>query len=112
MTTAFDFIALNSCLSITKSARPDQSKNLARSQSGRRRLDWFQTRGDKAHSGSPAVMPAYDVRNGFQRPLEASVCGRVAGGVRALHGLLLSSFGHENHADVYVFVWMAGKCVS
>jgi hypothetical protein len=58
------------------------------------------------------VTPAYGARNAFQRPLEASVCGRVGGGVPGSRDPLSSSCGHENHADVCVFAWMAGKCVS
>jgi hypothetical protein len=62
--------------------------------------------------GSRVAMPAYGARNAFQRLSGASVCGRVAGGVPALRGHLSFSSGHENHADVCVFAWMAGKCVS
>jgi hypothetical protein len=54
-------------------------------------------------AGGKRVTPAYGARNAFRRPLAASVCGRVAGGVPALRGRLLFSCGHENRADVCVF---------
>jgi hypothetical protein len=57
-------------------------------------------------------MPPCDARSAFPHALEASACGRVVGGVLALHGPLLFSCVHENRADVCVFAWMAGKCVS
>ena len=41
-----------------------------------------------------------------------SMGGRFDGGVPGLHGPLSFSCGHENHADVCVFAWMADKCVS
>jgi hypothetical protein len=63
-----------------------------------------------AEGGS--VRPAYDARNVFRRLLEANVYGRVGGGVPGLRGPLSFSCEHENHADVCVFAWMAGKCVS
>ena len=62
--------------------------------------------------GSRLAMPAYGARNAFPRRSGASACGRVAGGVPVLRDPLLFSCGHENHADVCVFAWMAGKCVS
>jgi hypothetical protein len=63
-------------------------------------------------AGEKSVTPAYDARNAFQRPLGASVCGRVGGVVPGSRAPLSSSCGHESHADVCGFAWMAGKCVS
>jgi hypothetical protein len=57
-------------------------------------------------------MPAYGARNEFPRLLEANVYGRVGGGVPESRGPLLFSCGHGTHADVCVFAWMAGRCVS
>jgi hypothetical protein len=63
-------------------------------------------------AGKKKVTPAYGARNAFLRPAGANVCGRVDGGVPGLRGPLSFSCGHENHADVCVFAWMADKCVS
>ena len=104
ITTAFDFIPLNSCGRVLDLERHDQSKKLTRSQSDKQR----RTRSAE----NKRTTPVYAVCNAFRRVLGASVCVRVVGDVPGSRGPLLSSCGHENHADVYVFAWMAGKCVS
>src|SRR5439155_6204434 len=54
----------------------------------------------------------YDERNVSRLLWGAAVFGRVAGGVRGSRGRPSSASAHESRADVSVFAWMAGKCVS
>ena len=104
MTTAFDFIRKILGAHRNEIAESWLAKKAYRSQSDR------QTTIRLAKGRS--VTPAYDARNAARRPLGAAVCGRVDDGVPGSRGPLLSSCGHGTHADVCVFAWMAGKCVS
>ena len=103
MTTAFDFMRKN-LRGVAKAAGRDQPKKPGRSQSDRQMTTRL--------AGENRVTPVYGARNAFRRPLGANVCDRVGGGVPGSRDPLSSSCGHENHADVCVFAWMAGKCVS
>src|SRR4029450_1750974 len=58
------------------------------------------------------VTLAYGARNGYRRLSGVSACGRVVAGVQVSRDRLWFSSGHENRADVSVFVWKAGKSVS
>jgi hypothetical protein len=51
-------------------------------------------------------------RNACQRPLEEGVYDRAGAGAQEWPGRPLFAYVRENHAGVYAFVSMAGKCAS
>ena len=63
-------------------------------------------------SAEKSIKPVCDGRNVARRLSGAGVCDRAVAGVRGSRARLWYASGHGSRADVCVFAWMAGKCVS